>query len=94
MVGGAVENQEDILPGKLSRQDVEKGLEARRIRSWHDPHPSPCMRAGVVKQKNDAPSGFLFAQPDGSYSVIDCDQADHELHKVLTPFGDGRLRTR
>src|ERR1700730_17615616 len=36
MVGGAVENQEHILPGKLSRQDVEKGLEARRIRSRHD----------------------------------------------------------
>ena len=36
MVGGAVENQEDILPGKLSRQGVEEDLEARRIRSRHD----------------------------------------------------------
>jgi hypothetical protein len=34
--GGAVENQEDILPGKLSRQGVEEDLKARRIRSWHD----------------------------------------------------------
>ena len=36
MVGGAVENQENILPGKFSRQDVEEGLEARRIRCRHD----------------------------------------------------------
>ena len=36
MVEGALENQEDILPGKLSRQGVEEGLEVRRIRSWHD----------------------------------------------------------
>src|ERR1700682_4658683 len=36
MVGGAVENQEDILPGKLSRQGVEEDLKARRIRSRHD----------------------------------------------------------
>src|ERR1700681_2887279 len=36
MAGGAVENQEDILPGKLSRQGVEEDLKARRIRSRHD----------------------------------------------------------
>jgi hypothetical protein len=54
---------------------------------------TPCMRAGVVKQKNESPGGFLAAGY-GSYSVTDCDQADHELHNVLTPFGDGRLRTR
>jgi hypothetical protein len=28
MIGRAVENQEDILPGKPSRQDIEKALEA------------------------------------------------------------------
>ena len=45
MVGGAVENQEDILPGKLSRQSVEEGLEARRVRSWHDQiDTSPILR--------------------------------------------------
>jgi hypothetical protein len=32
MVGGAVEHQKNILPGKLSREDVEEDLEARRIR--------------------------------------------------------------
>src|SRR5271166_5326087 len=36
MVGGAVEHQEDIVPGKLSRQDVEEGLEAGRVRCRHD----------------------------------------------------------
>ena len=36
MVGGAVEHQKNILPGKLSREDVEEGLEARRIRCRHD----------------------------------------------------------
>ena len=36
MVGGAVEHQEDIVPGKLSRQDVEEGLEAARVRCRHD----------------------------------------------------------
>jgi hypothetical protein len=45
MVGGAVENQEDILPGKLSRQDVQEGLEARRIRSRNDKiDASPVLR--------------------------------------------------
>jgi hypothetical protein len=29
MVGGAFENQEDILPCKLSRQGVEEELKAR-----------------------------------------------------------------
>jgi hypothetical protein len=29
MVGGAVKHQQDILPGKLSRRDVQEGLEAR-----------------------------------------------------------------
>src|SRR6476659_78124 len=36
MVGGAVENQENILPGKFPRQDVEEGLEARCIRCRHN----------------------------------------------------------
>src|ERR1700694_1508536 len=36
MVGGAVENQEDILPGKLSGEDIEEDLEACRIRCRHD----------------------------------------------------------
>jgi len=31
MVGGAVENQEDVLAGKFSREDIEESLEARRI---------------------------------------------------------------
>src|SRR5580704_16935499 len=45
MVGGAVENQEDILPGKLSRQGGEEDLKARRIRSRHDQiDTSPILR--------------------------------------------------
>src|SRR5580704_15475313 len=45
MVGGAVENQEDILPGKLSRQGGEEDLKARRIRSRHDQiDASPVLR--------------------------------------------------
>src|ERR1700731_636466 len=45
MVGGAVENQEDILPGKLSRQGGEEDLKARRIRSRHDQiDASPILR--------------------------------------------------
>src|ERR1700704_6053041 len=43
--GGAVENQEDILPGKLSRQGGEEDLKARRIRSRHDQiDTSPILR--------------------------------------------------
>src|SRR5260370_38264191 len=30
-LGGAVENQEDVLAGKFPREDVEESLEARRI---------------------------------------------------------------
>lgn len=45
MVGGAVEHQENILPGKLLREDVEEGLEARRIRCRHDQiDASPVLR--------------------------------------------------
>jgi hypothetical protein len=36
MVGSAVENQKDVLPGKLAREDIKKRLEACRIRSRHD----------------------------------------------------------
>jgi hypothetical protein len=36
MVGGAVENQEDILPGKFSGDNIEEYLEACRIRCRHD----------------------------------------------------------
>ena len=36
MVGGSIEDQEDILPGKPSRQDIEEALEARRVRCRHD----------------------------------------------------------
>ena len=36
MVGGAVEHQEDILPGKFSRQHVEERLEACGVRGRHD----------------------------------------------------------
>ena len=27
MVGGTIENQEDVLPGKFPREDIEEGLE-------------------------------------------------------------------
>src|SRR6516165_11121777 len=36
MIGRAVENQEDILPGKPSRQGIEKALEAGCVRGRHD----------------------------------------------------------
>ena len=36
MVGSAVENQQDVLPGELSRQRLEEGLEARGVRHRHD----------------------------------------------------------
>jgi hypothetical protein len=36
MVGGTVEHEEEIVPGKLSRQHVEEGLEAGRVRCRHD----------------------------------------------------------
>ena len=36
MVGSAVENQKDVLPGKLARQHIKEGLEACRVRSRHD----------------------------------------------------------
>ncbi len=45
MVGGAVENQEDVLPGKFPREDIEEGLEARRVRCRHDQiDASPILR--------------------------------------------------
>src|SRR5208282_3007382 len=36
MVGSAVENQKDVLPGELSRQHLEEGLETRCVRRRHD----------------------------------------------------------
>ena len=36
MVGRAVENQKDVLPGELARQHVEEGLKAGGVRSRHD----------------------------------------------------------
>jgi hypothetical protein len=36
MVGGAIENQQDVVPGEPSRQDCEECLEARRMRRRHD----------------------------------------------------------
>ena len=36
VVGGTVEDQQDVLPGKLARQHVKEDLEACRIRSRHD----------------------------------------------------------
>jgi hypothetical protein len=36
VVGRAVENQQDILPGKSSRQNIEETLEACGVRSRHD----------------------------------------------------------
>jgi hypothetical protein len=35
MIGRAVENQQDVLSGKLARQHVEEHLEACRIRGRH-----------------------------------------------------------
>lgn len=31
-----LKTQQDVVPGKPSRQDIEEGLKARRIRRWHD----------------------------------------------------------
>ena len=36
MIGRAVENQEDILPGKPPRQDIQEALEASRVRGRHN----------------------------------------------------------
>src|SRR5271168_3249187 len=36
MIGRAIENQEDILPGKPARQDIQEALEASRVRGRHN----------------------------------------------------------
>lgn len=36
VVGGAVEDQQDVLPRKLTREDLKEYLEAFGIRGWHD----------------------------------------------------------
>jgi hypothetical protein len=36
MIGGAVEDQQDVLPRKLAREDLKEDLEAFGIRGWHD----------------------------------------------------------
>ena len=36
VVGGAVEDQQDVLPRKLAREDLKEDLEAFGIRGWHD----------------------------------------------------------
>src|SRR3974390_2186596 len=36
VVGGAVEDQQDILPRKLTREDLKEDLETFGIRGWHD----------------------------------------------------------
>jgi hypothetical protein len=52
MVGGAAENQENILSSKLSRENVEEGLEARRIRCRQDQiDANPVLRRDRAVQK-------------------------------------------
>ena len=60
MVGRAVENQENILPGELSREDVEEGLEACRIRRRHDQ-----IDAGAVVRRDRAVQIDVFADELG-----------------------------
>ena len=69
MVGSAVENQEDILAGKLSRQDVEESLEARRIRSRHDQ-----INAGPVLRRDRAVQIDVFANELGGDLGPDADR--------------------
>jgi transposase len=80
----------------LARHAREYGPAAGHecLAKWVQGSAIPLYEGRCCQAKNESPGGFLVSQPDGSYGVIDCDQADHELHNVLTPFGDGRLRTR
>ena len=36
MIARAIDNQEDILPGKPARQDIQEALEASRVRRRHN----------------------------------------------------------
>ena len=62
MVGGAVENQQDILPGKSSRQDIDEALKACRIRCRHDQ-----IDAGTVLRRNRAIQIDVFANELGGH---------------------------
>ena len=63
MVGSAVENQKDILPGELARERIKKGLEASRVRSRHDQIDASavlgCDRAVQVDVFTDQLGGHL-----------------------------------
>ena len=80
MVGRAVENQENILPGELSREDVEEGLEACRIRRRHDQ-----IDAGAVVRRDRAVQIDVFADELGG----DCGPcpigAQHGLGRLIRP---------
>ncbi len=74
--GGAVKHQQDILPGKLSRQDVQEGLEARRIRCRHDQ-----IDASAILRRDRAKQIDVFAnEPRGD-----------RLMPIGAPHGRGRL---
>jgi hypothetical protein len=62
MVGGAVENQEDILAGKFSGEDIEEDLEACRIRCRHDQ-----INAGSVLRTNRSVQVDVFANELGGH---------------------------
>jgi putative DNA primase/helicase len=90
MVGSAVENQKDVLPGKLAREHVKKSLEACRVRSRHDlyfrmlAHDQVGNRAGLLGKGSRidirGQGGYVIAPPsvrkDGvAYSWLDADVA-------------------
>ena len=80
MVGGAVENQEDILPGKLSRQCVKEDLKARRIRSRHDQiDTSPILRRDRAVQID------VFANELGGDFRPDANRGQHGRGRLIRP---------
>ena len=86
MVGDAVENQEDILPGKLSRQGVEEDLKTRCIRSRHDQiDTSPILRRDRAVQID------VFANELGADFGPDADRGpvrSWSVDPAETPFID------
>ena len=98
MVGRAVENKQDILPGEPACQHLEEGLEACRIRGRHDQ-----VDASAVLGRNRAVEIDVLADelrgdcgpraerrpagPDAVHAAEACFIGKHDAQPPPTPSG-------
>ena len=87
MIGRAVENQEDILPGKPARQDIQEALEASRVRGRHNQiDAGPVLRTNRTVQI-DVFANELTAVPS---TTVAGSSGRNALHRQTSPATDDR----